>query len=461
MFATVTQAQYDVAKDIILDLLGWGVPPEYLVSCGASREIVYYVFIELNLRLPNNLDTTGLPPLLPLSLTYSSPEPITPPATSNSSRPRGMSVVKRPTGDLHPSLPQKPPAPHGTPSADGTPLSVTATPFVPSASLSAIPMQSADSPPSLIDMEQQRRQELLARKAVLASRKKQVANTSSSATSSAVSHRESSELNTPLVASATVDDFLKTIGSVNGDGASGEKSVAGSSEDQMDVDDQIPGLSLTTASELADLSATRSPSSGSVSPNSVTFPSAESEGSVRSSSADQNSVPSPESSDSSGNSTPQPPSIGPRRVTKRPVASDFVDMDTASNRPHGQHHYHAHNHHPYPRKKFTSFAGLTAYARRIVIDLSDSEEDSEDAATRSQLPPSQQPSRPPTRLGLSASLPVVGMTSSPGGLAKPAALHEKEQEIRKMRELIAQRERARLDKLTAVSVPCYLSVFYN
>jgi len=62
---TVTQRQFDTAKEVILDILGYGVPPEYLIDCGLSREIIYYVFTELNLRLPNNLDIVGIPPYPP------------------------------------------------------------------------------------------------------------------------------------------------------------------------------------------------------------------------------------------------------------------------------------------------------------------------------------------------------------------------------------------------------------
>ena len=449
---TVTQAQYDIAKDIILDLLGWGVPPEYLVNCGLSREIIYYAFIELNLRLPNNLDTTGLLPPLPTSNTFSSPEPITPPP--HAPRTRGGSSARRSVSDLHPSLPQKPSAPQGTSSSDGTTLSATATPFVPSASLSAIPMQSSDSPPSLIDMEQQRRQELLARKAVLASRKKHGASGLSTAPTTAPLSET-----TPSIASATVDDFLKSIGSANGDATGGGKSDVGSSEDQMDVDDQIPGLSLALAPQNSGPPVTRSSSSDSVSPNSIVFPPPpDSESSVRSSSAERNSVPSTEGS-SSGDSTPRPSSVGPRRITKRPVASDFVDMDLGNSRSHGHHHHNAHNNLPYPRRKLTSFAGLTTHSRRMVIDLSDSEEEEvEDIITHPRPLSSRQPSRPPTRLGVSSSLPTLGSPST-SGLATPTALHEKELEIKKMRELIAQRERARMDKLAAVSVVYHTPTF--
>jgi hypothetical protein len=61
----VTQKQYDTAKEVILDILGYGVPPEYLIDCGISKEIIYYVFTELNLRLPSNLVITSIPPYPP------------------------------------------------------------------------------------------------------------------------------------------------------------------------------------------------------------------------------------------------------------------------------------------------------------------------------------------------------------------------------------------------------------
>ncbi|KIY72000.1 hypothetical protein CYLTODRAFT_80088 [Cylindrobasidium torrendii FP15055 ss-10] len=61
----LSQSQYDACKDIVLDLLGWGVTPEYLAQCGLSREIIFFTFTELNLRLPANLDTTGLSPFDP------------------------------------------------------------------------------------------------------------------------------------------------------------------------------------------------------------------------------------------------------------------------------------------------------------------------------------------------------------------------------------------------------------
>ena len=52
--------EYDTAKDILLDLLGWGVSPEFLVDCGLTKTLVFYVFTELNLRLADNFDSSGI-----------------------------------------------------------------------------------------------------------------------------------------------------------------------------------------------------------------------------------------------------------------------------------------------------------------------------------------------------------------------------------------------------------------
>ena len=46
----MTAQELSEAKTIILDLLGWGVPSEYLLRCGLARESIYYTFTELNLR---------------------------------------------------------------------------------------------------------------------------------------------------------------------------------------------------------------------------------------------------------------------------------------------------------------------------------------------------------------------------------------------------------------------------
>ncbi|KAJ3511812.1 hypothetical protein NLJ89_g3888 [Agrocybe chaxingu] len=54
----VSQDELDEAKSLILDLLGWGVAPEYLVETGLTPAVVFRVFTDLNLRLPDNLELT-------------------------------------------------------------------------------------------------------------------------------------------------------------------------------------------------------------------------------------------------------------------------------------------------------------------------------------------------------------------------------------------------------------------
>lgn len=51
----VTDEQLHQAKVLVLDLLGWGVPPEYLLQRGVSHALLYTVFTDLRLRLPESI----------------------------------------------------------------------------------------------------------------------------------------------------------------------------------------------------------------------------------------------------------------------------------------------------------------------------------------------------------------------------------------------------------------------
>jgi len=109
----VTQRQYDTAKEVVLDILGYGVPPEYLIDCGISKEIIYYVFTELNLRLPSNLDTMGIPSYPP------APDVIASILLSQSGLPLSPSVTTGPSAIMQPESVEHrihfpyPPTPHG------------------------------------------------------------------------------------------------------------------------------------------------------------------------------------------------------------------------------------------------------------------------------------------------------------------------------------------------------------
>jgi hypothetical protein len=112
----VTQRKYDATKEVILDILGYGVPPEYLIECGISKEIIYYVFTELNLRLPSNLDTAGIPPYPPPPdviasiLLSQSALPLSPSVTTG---PSANDNVMRPGSLGHRIHSPYPPTPHG------------------------------------------------------------------------------------------------------------------------------------------------------------------------------------------------------------------------------------------------------------------------------------------------------------------------------------------------------------
>jgi hypothetical protein len=192
-FSSVNEKQYEAAKDIFLDLLGWGVDPEYIAKTGVSREIIFYVFTELRLRLPRNLDTTGLSPFSPPT-----PEPpvvtleVTPAVTTQNRRQRSdssaiampppPSIPPRhdappftPSRVSHPILPQKPPAPQGNPTVTPVSRSNSGPPTQLSilTNVREIEQQrkQAGAETNLHEIEQLRKQELIARKVVQACRK--------------------------------------------------------------------------------------------------------------------------------------------------------------------------------------------------------------------------------------------------------------------------------------------------
>ncbi|KIM41318.1 hypothetical protein M413DRAFT_146385 [Hebeloma cylindrosporum] len=55
---TLSPEELDQAKILVLDLLGWGVDAEYLVTSGVSPAVIFRVFTDLNLQLPTNLEVS-------------------------------------------------------------------------------------------------------------------------------------------------------------------------------------------------------------------------------------------------------------------------------------------------------------------------------------------------------------------------------------------------------------------
>ncbi|THV00853.1 hypothetical protein K435DRAFT_431464 [Dendrothele bispora CBS 962.96] len=381
----INQEQYDAAKDIVLDLLGWGVPPEYLVDCGLSREIVYYVFTELNLRFPNNLDITGLVPYNPVTAKSLLRDLNAPPRASV---PRSMG---------HPSLPPKPV----------------------SASQARPPTPPAIESSQLNDMERQRRQELLARKAVISSRKEKTSASTSPSTNPTATDDQDVEM-TPLIPTETVDDFLKSIGSVS----DGDKTC----EDRMEVDD-IPGLTGPSSHSSSLMSTPALPLDTQLIPMDDHSPSA----------IDPSDSGNPKSRRSSASSEDQNHANG-RKATKRPVAADFVDFEGS---PRGRHSANSSGTvHPHLKRKLGgSFASVSAM-RRCVIDLSDSEGEDDRGDTRPGLPPVVRRMSVPVS-SVRSTTPPDTPQSAGAALSRsksPNALAEKEAEILKMKQLIAERQ---------------------
>jgi hypothetical protein len=483
----VNQVQYDTAKDIILDLLGWGVLPEYLMDCGLSRHIIYYVFSELQLRLPENFDSTGI---LPPPQSLSSTPPRARRATMGLSsialpahRPSGSPTSASHPFPPHPSLPAKPPTSH-PPDLPATPRVLLGTPSEPSANANGVaktpvlqntaPLQrTSTSTPvmtNLHDIEQQRRQELLARKAVIASRK------AKQATASAPIHavqqpgeKDQDVEMTPSVPTETVDDFLKSIEPTNdvdtpAPAAYGTR-LAGTRKPNshaMDVDVLIPGfvspsdltspsaIGITRSASCTDLPWSTSSTDGGTAP-----PTSASSGD---SAIDSSAADSDSGHDISENL--------PRGTKRRAVASDFVDFEPShatNGHDYADDGLSSHPNHLSRRRTGSGFAGVSGM-RRCVIDLSDSEDDGGRTITldygegehEGRLSPEpirivQQPSTPNGGSGYNTP-PSSGHAHTVGGSTSmtPASLVEKEQEIARMRELIKQREQVRRKKLATV-----------
>ncbi|TEB32750.1 hypothetical protein FA13DRAFT_225067 [Coprinellus micaceus] len=58
-YTNLSSIDLDHAKDLVLDLLGWGVPPQHLLDRGVSPQLMHRVFTDLQLQLPQDF----VPPL--------------------------------------------------------------------------------------------------------------------------------------------------------------------------------------------------------------------------------------------------------------------------------------------------------------------------------------------------------------------------------------------------------------
>lgn len=409
----MTMDEYDTAKDIILDLLGWGVPPEFLVDCGLTKALVFYVFNELNLRLPNNLDSSGIISYSPESFAQCQQSVLMPP----------------------------PPLPENSRTIDTI---VEVTPRVSTPPLRPSANASWDSPSNadLHDMERQRRQELLARKAVQASRRFKRSTSMDPPLSISISNSSSSDPPSGTVISTEViDDFLNSIGPVrDAEHLNGVLSPLDEDDVQYIV---VPRQSPTSAGL-----STGELSISPLSPEETHGPPLSKEPPPTFSQLSE-----PKLAIGSTSSLSPPPSAHPRRGV-RPVASDFVDFDPA---PEGN-GSNSRLEPPTFSSGIIRRLNLAANfrdigSRRCVIDLSDSEDDDEqDIKNQAQQSAEDHPWLKRDRRSKASNYhPPVSTKSSLSGNQSPAALMMKELEIRRMRELIAKREEETRLKKLAVS----------
>lgn len=398
------------------------MPFDYLVDCGVNRELIFYVFNELDLRLPDTFNVSGIIPYTPESYIKSQQSSLMPPPPIPDKQ-RRESIESTVSAVVNAS----PKAAHSAPAP------------VTSASTLESPLTT-----DLHDMERQRRQELKARKAaVQASRRMKQ---SLSANSSTDITRASDPI--PVVPTETVEDFLKSLGSVQ----TKETSITIVSSPK--AEEEAPVMDVDQVQQLA--TTEQVPQQQEQKPDSISVSSAVSEQFSTSSTRSYSGETPPTSVGSSTTSFPQSSgstpgtpviftSVATRRGLKRPVASDFVDVDPAPKRHESSNRTLQTNGAVRPvgiTRRLNSGSGFSNIgSRRCVIDLSDSEDDGEEVH---QQPPDDQLKLPKVAPHPSPA-PIKPVVASP---MSPGALMQKEMEIRKMRELIAQREEeTRLRKL--------------
>jgi hypothetical protein len=338
---------------------------------------------------------------------------------------------------------------------------------------------------TLSAIERQRKQELLARKAVQASRKRKesvplaVTQASMSPTSTASTGADASVQ--PSVSTVSVEDFLNSIGPPLSDSPSPERDsrateasgfVKVSSPEPMCIDEIIPGFGRSTLPDYdqpgpsVDRMSVPPPSEEPAPPRSASA-------SERSFSIERDNNRTPSSTHKMENvttrsandgipgthlardgelvprrssSTPQPAAPIPRRGTKRPVAADFDSEPTLkvytppvlsrAGSSGGFSYGSAYHPNPHVRRKMNGaaaggFASLNS-ARRCVIDVSDSEDDTSGDETS----PTARAPRGPQPKG------VVGGNQLTAGDSALAL----ELEIERMRKMIREREEMKLRK---------------
>ncbi|KAG8832833.1 hypothetical protein FRC17_000587, partial [Serendipita sp. 399] len=116
----MTFQQFEKAKGLILDLLGYGMTPEDLIGVGLNRRLVVYCLRELKMRLPGNVAVDDIIPYGP-PLEYQADQDPTQRA-SPESVPETFVETPAPTAEvMSPPSPQQQPTPASTPRTPPSP----------------------------------------------------------------------------------------------------------------------------------------------------------------------------------------------------------------------------------------------------------------------------------------------------------------------------------------------------
>lgn len=420
------------AKVIILDILGWGVPSQYLLDCGISPLAIVVCLSDLRLRIPRDLEFLI--------------------------RDAEQHVVTA-SQQLH-----------GGYNANGKTLSAQAPPFVPQRTNIVPQTPPPATPPTDLDnIEQQRKQELLARRAVLQSMKKPKGLPLSAsladsdvAYSSPRGYQENGHVSVPHVPEPdAVDAFLD--GLMAGGGGDDANMEDGQSNDQMEVEQAL----VATTPEQVDEEPTPPPLAESFNPPpqlsagynmSSTLNAApsysQSAGSFTGGVNGWDSGPSASSATTPRALTPstntphfhQQLQAGPlRKNTKRPVAADFVEYNTSQDSGPVPAQLRA-----APTRSYTSESATSngfnrrrhlgpIMQQRLVIDLSDDEGSTDgehEVTTHVKNGHSRATAGGVNSSGLNANIGREGSTSSVVDEQKQSLLQQKQKEIELMRERI-------------------------
>ncbi|KDQ20928.1 hypothetical protein BOTBODRAFT_26939 [Botryobasidium botryosum FD-172 SS1] len=401
------------AKVLMLDVLGWGVPPQYLLDLGLSPLCIAVCFMELRLRLPDSIaglieDVLSTPGSCALIGHHQPP----PPGSPSPSEPKSPVPLVEAL-PVHSVTPARHP-PVTPPAADRSPRH---SPYA-----SPSPIGHQRPPVDLHEIETLRKQELLARRAAIQSRSRKQA--------AAVASRPPAPSEEEL--EMLIADAIRT----NGNSEVYDTPV--DDRDAMDVD--LAFLQSPDAMEVDELvveekhppedhsvphnGTSKTPSIAPVPPSDApavdTFLESQSGGSP--SYHASSIVPT-------RNLALDHKSFG-KRGTKRPVAADFVDSDDSPSRPASTGPVAGRPPLPLPFpliKRHRSF--VPEMPKRIIIDVSEDEDYGDLEETMG---------------GISAAEPDArsGFDTSGGATPdKKAELERKELEIRRMMERINEIER--------------------